>query len=52
MTCARIQPFCKKYKINIGCSDGRRINPRNIIQRDTALKLHNNHLFNVEIKWY
>ena len=44
MTSARIQPFCRKYNINIGCFDGTRINPRNITQRDTALKIHN-HLF-------
>ena len=43
MTAARIQPFCKKYNINIGCFDGTRINPRNITQRDTTLKIHNNH---------
>ena len=43
MTSARIQPFCKKYNINIGCFDGTRINPRNITQRDPALKIHNNH---------
>ena len=43
MTSARSQPFCRKYNINIGCFDGTRINPRNITQRDTALKIHNNH---------
>ena len=43
MTSARIQPFCRKYNINIGCFDGMRINPRNITQRNTALKIHNNH---------
>ena len=43
MTSARIQPFCRKYNINIGCFDGTRINPRNITQRNTALKIHNNH---------
>ena len=43
MTCARVQPFCKNYSINIGCFDGTRINPRNITQRNTALKIHNNH---------
>ena len=42
-TSARNQPFCRKYNINIGCSDGTRINPRNITQRDTALKIYNNH---------
>ena len=43
MTSARNQPFCRKYNINIGCFDGTRINPRNITQRNTALKIHNNH---------
>ena len=43
MTSARVQPFCRIYNINIGCFDGTRINPRNITQRDTALKIHNNH---------
>ena len=36
MTSARIQPFCKKYNINIGCFDGTRINPRNLTQRDIS----------------
>ena len=43
MTSARIQPFCRKYNITIGCFDGTRINPRNITQRDTSLFIHNNH---------
>ena len=42
-TSARIQPFCRKYNINIGCYDGFRVCPRNITQRNTALKIHNNH---------
>ena len=42
MTTARIQPFCKKYNNNIGCFDGTTINPRNITQRNTALKIHEN----------
>ena len=42
MISARIQPFCRKYDTNIGCFDGMRINPRNITQRNTALKIHNN----------
>ena len=33
MTSVRIQPFCKKYNINIGCFDGTIINPRNFTQR-------------------
>ena len=43
MTSDRIQPFCKKYNINIGCFDGTRISPRNITERNTALKIHNIH---------
>ena len=34
MTSARIQPFCRKFNINIICFDGTRINPRNITQRE------------------
>ena len=30
MTSARVQPFCRKYNINIGCYDGFRVCPRNI----------------------
>ena len=43
MTSARIQPFCRKYNINIGYFNGTMINPRNLTQRKTALKIHNNH---------
>ena len=43
MMSARIQPFCRKHNINIDCFDGVRINPRNITQRDAALKIHNIH---------
>ena len=43
MTCARIQPFCKKHNINIGCFDGTRINPRNLTQRNTSLFIYNIH---------
>ena len=35
ITSARIQPFCRKYNINTGCFDGKRINPRNITKRST-----------------
>ena len=42
MTIARIQPFCKKYNINIGCFDGTSINPRNLTQRGTSLFIYNN----------
>ena len=43
MTSARIQSFCRIYNINIGCFDGTRINPRNINQRNTTLKIHESH---------
>ena len=43
MTSARIQPFCRKHNINIGCYDGFGVCPRNITQRNIALKIHNNH---------
>ena len=43
MTSARVQPFCRKHNINIGCYDGFRVCPRNITQRNMALKIHNNH---------
>ena len=42
-TSARIQPFSRKYNINIGCFDGTRINPRNLTQRNTSLFIYNNH---------
>ena len=43
MTSARVQPFCRKHNVNIGCYDGFRVCPRNITQRNIALKIHNNH---------
>ena len=43
MTSARIQPFCRKHNINIGCFDGTREKHRNITQGETALKKHNIH---------
>ena len=43
MTSARVQPFCRKHNINIGCYDGLRVCPRNITQRNIALKIHNTH---------
>ena len=42
MTSARSQAFCRNYNINIGCFDGTGIKPRNITQKKTALKIHNN----------
>ena len=43
ITSARVQLFCGKHNINIGCYDGFRVCPRNITQRNIALKIHNNH---------
>ena len=43
MTSARIQPFGKKYNINIVHFDGFRVYPRNITERNTALKILYNH---------
>ena len=43
MTSARIQPFCGKYNINIGCSNDKEINPRTITQRKIAVRKHNIH---------
>ena len=52
MTSARVQPFSRKHNINIGCYDGFRVCPRNITQRNIALKIHNNQLSKLEIRWY
>ena len=41
LTSARIQPFCRKYIINIGCFNGKEITPRNITDRNKALFIHN-----------
>ena len=43
MTAARIQQFCRKRNIKICCYDGFMVYPRNITQRNTALKIHDNH---------
>ena len=43
MTQARIQPFCMKHNIIIGCYDGSRINRRNTTERNIALHAHKNH---------
>ena len=43
MTSARIQPFCRKYNINIGCYNGFRVCPRDIAERNIALYVHENH---------
>ena len=39
---ARIQPFCRKHNINIGCFDGTRLNPRNVTPWNTSLFIYNN----------
>ena len=45
MTKARIQPFCKKYSINIGCYDNnsRKVLPLSVTERNKALYLYNHH---------
>ena len=43
MSKARIQPFCKANKINLGYFDGIRVFPRSVTDRDNALLLYNNH---------
>ena len=43
MTSVRVQPFCKKYYIIIGCFDGTRINPRNNTRRSISLFIYINH---------
>ena len=43
MTSNRVQPFCRKHNINIGCYNGFRVCPRNIKQRNIALDIHKNH---------
>ena len=43
MTFAKIQPFCRKCNVNIGYYDVYRVYPRNITERNIALKIHENH---------
>ena len=43
MTSARIQLFCRKYNIKIGCFDGFRVCPTNIIQRNIELYVQKDH---------
>ena len=38
MLSARIQPFCRENNINIGFLNSKEVWPRNVTQRDTALK--------------
>ena len=37
MTSAKIQPFYRKYTINIGCFNGKEIWPRNITGKDITV---------------
>ena len=41
MTSARIQQFCRKYNINIGCFDGTRRSPRIITESNTSSFIYN-----------
>ena len=43
ITSARIQPFCGKHIIKIGYFNRKEILPRTFTQRNTALKIPNNH---------
>ena len=43
MTMARIQPCLRKLGIDLGYSNGDRVFPRTVTNRDTALYLYNNH---------
>ena len=43
MTSAGLQPFCKKYDINIDFFDGTRIKHRNTTLRKLFLFIYNNH---------
>ena len=42
MTSTRNQPLCGEHRINIGCFDRTRINPRNFTERIIAIKIHKN----------
>ena len=43
MTTLRVQPFCRKYNVNIGYYDGFRVCPGIITERNIALKKHDIH---------
>ena len=43
LTKARIQPCLGKLGVNVGFYNGKEMWPRNIIERNKALFLHNNH---------
>ena len=42
MTSARIQPFCRKHNINIGCFNGKGISCRHITERNISLFIYYN----------
>ena len=42
MTSSRVQPFCKKHNIILGCYDGFRMSPRSITKKYVALMFKNN----------
>ena len=43
LTKARIQPFCRANKINLGYYNDNRVFPRNLTNRDSALYSYDNH---------
>ena len=43
MTKARIQPFCRANKINLGYFDGNGVYPKSVTNRNSALFIYNNH---------
>ena len=43
MTLAKIQPFCKKYNIDLGYFNGKQVKPVSVKERHKCLYLHNNH---------
>ena len=47
MTSAGIQPFFRKYNINIGYYDGFIVYPSKVTERIIALKLHKNHFCSI-----
>ena len=47
MTKARIQPFCRANKINLGYYDGTRVFPTTVTDRNSALFLYNNHFCSI-----
>ena len=43
MTKARIHPFCRANNFILGYWDGEKVFPGSVINRDSALFLHDNH---------